>query len=248
MILEYGTVRQNMHMAWSVRSVEVQDEVRQAFGWSQDDDLLSAEGLRNVLHNHAIWSAAARNQTLHSLQAVLRMAQKVVIIGAAVGAEEVLQHSIKGTVFIAADGAVGALSSYDSLACVVSDFDGSSYLERAAAAGQTIVAHAHGDNQKRWEEATSRWGEFSTPPDLILSHQVNKVVEGMENFGGFTDGDRALCFALSLGVTPENIALIGFKTGVVGRWSGSTISELKLKKLEWMEQIVTELGFGRWIQ
>lgn len=234
-------------MAPSNRSVEVQDEVRQAFGWSHDDDLTSAVGMRNMLEGHPLWNLKARVQTLISLRAVLCQAQKVIIVGAAVRSEELLKYSMEGNVFIAADGAVGALSSYDSLACVVSDFDGSSYLEHAAASGQIIVAHAHGDNQQRWEEAIGAWEGGANPPQFILSHQVNEVIEGMENFGGFTDGDRALCLALAMDVEPGNIVLIGFKTGVVGRWSGSTISELKLKKLEWMKQIVAELGFGQWI-
>ena len=61
----------------------------------------------------------------------------------------------------------------------------------------------------------------------------------MMNFGGFTDGDRALCFAIWAGVKVENIELLGFSTKKIGHWSGMTNREKKLKKLVWMEKIVS---------
>jgi uncharacterized Rossmann fold enzyme len=63
-------------------------------------------------------------------------------------------------------------------------------------------------------------------------------IDGMYNFGGFTDGDRAVCFIHSLGVPKERILLIGTRTDIVGRWSGITNNELKLSKLRWMEKVL----------
>ena len=65
---------------------------------------------------------------------------------------------------------------------------------------------------------------------------------GAHNFGGFTDGDRAVCFALAMGVKKENIALVGFSLNAVGRWSATTVPEQKLKKLGWMYRILEMLG------
>ena len=51
----------------------------------------------------------------------------------------------------------------------------------------------------------------------------------MFNPGGFTDGDRALCFIQALGRSLENVECIGFRTDVVGSWSGTTNPERKRK-------------------
>jgi len=248
MLLEGEVPPQNMHDAPSLRSVEVQDDVRRAFGWSEDEDLSSARAMQKALEYHVLWNPVARLTVLHELRETLVQAKRVVIIGAAVTKKEIDTSRGDGVVYIAADGAVGAMDSYQKLACIVSDFDGANYLEKAAQSGQVIVAHAHGDNQQRWHEAIQSWSSAPTPPQLILSHQVNPVIDGMHNFGGFTDGDRALCLALSLGVRRENINLIGFSIKNVGVWSGTTVAEQKMKKLQWMNDIVAELGFGQWVQ
>ena len=72
------------------------------------------------------------------------------------------------------------------------------------------------DNQKKWMDIIKAWSGFSNPPKLVLSHQTNEVISGMMNFGGFTDGDRALCFAIWAGVKVENIELLGFSTKKIG--------------------------------
>ena len=64
----------------------------------------------------------------------------------------------------------------------------------------------------------------------------------MHNPGGFTDGDRAACIAISLGIQVERITMLGTNTKKVGRWSGTTEKEKKLVKLKWMETILQELG------
>ena len=61
--------------------------------------------------------------------------------------------------------------------------------------------------------------------------------------GGFTDGDRALAVARGCGIGPEAILSIGFRTDVVGRWSGITDPERKLVKLKWMAESMTRMGF-----
>ena len=48
-------------------------------------------------------------------------------------------------------------------------------------------------------------GSIRTPPHLTLTHQANVELEGMHNPGGFTDGDRALCFIHALGVRSKRL-------------------------------------------
>ena len=237
-------IAQCMHMAPIPSVLSVQSEVREAFGWSEEDDVESAVLLQQSLANHSLWAPAMRELTLTRLRNELVNAERVVLLGAAVEPSELQRFDGTQAVFVAADGAVGVLETFNRLACVVSDFDGAEHLDRAAEAGQIIVAHAHGDNTNRWNGILQRWQEHSTPPSLVLSHQVTKELTGVYNFGGFTDGDRALCFVLSMGVILENIELIGFSTQKIGAWSATTTPPIKMQKLEWMRRIVTELGFG----
>jgi uncharacterized Rossmann fold enzyme len=64
----------------------------------------------------------------------------------------------------------------------------------------------------------------------------------LDNYGGFTDGDRAVCLAIGLGVKLDSIKLVGFSTGQIGQWSGSTNINQKMMKLEWMYKIIEMIG------
>jgi uncharacterized Rossmann fold enzyme len=64
----------------------------------------------------------------------------------------------------------------------------------------------------------------------------------MYNPGGFTDGDRALCFIESLGRSLEDTECLGFRTDAVGPWSGVTNRKRKMEKLEWMRESMRRLG------
>ena len=241
-------IPQSMHAAPTPNALSIQDEVRQAFGWSVEEDVESALQLHLLLQHHQLWSLLHRENALQRVRKQLLDAQRVIIIGAGVEENELTRFNQPGDVFVAADGAVGALPEYSQLACIVSDLDGGDYLDAAAKQGQTIVVHAHGDNMQQWEKTLASWEQFTPFPQIILSHQVNQAIPGMYNFGGFTDGDRALCFTLSMGVDSENVELIGFSLDRVGQWSGITVAETKLKKLKWMDRIVSELGFGHFIK
>jgi uncharacterized Rossmann fold enzyme len=70
----------------------------------------------------------------------------------------------------------------------------------------------------------------------------------MENFGGFTDGDRAVCLVLALGVHRHNISLVGFSTTSIGEWSGQTNPVRKLEKLEWMVKILQMLELSEQVE
>ena len=246
MIDEGGAKANNMHEAFQQTLVDVQDEVRAAFGWSVSSDRLSAEAMIDCVRKHSggapHWSIEARNETLGHLKAQLLDAREVVVLGAAATAAEVKGIEEEDVMIIAADGSVGALPGLSNLACVVSDFDGGEHLDAAAKRGAVMLVHAHGDNMSRWQSSLDAWSRLVVPPRLVLSHQTPEPVEGAYNFGGFTDGDRAVCFALAIGVKRENIRLLGFSLREVGPWSATTVHELKLQKLEWMNRILTSVG------
>jgi uncharacterized Rossmann fold enzyme len=232
--------------------IALQDEVRAHFGWSLQADIDSAESMKlsfseNEPFGLSKWNSDGRNQTLGDLQLKLLKATAVIFVGAAVESQQLEEMVGDGVVFIAADGAVGALPAQANLACIVSDFDGTPHLELAAKSGATIIAHAHGDNMEAWNECVGAWSQFSNPPALVLSHQTPHYFEGMHNWGGFTDGDRALCMAHSLGVDFADVYLVGYTLSRVGQWSGRTQESRKLAKLQWMATVVQMLGLEQQI-
>ena len=231
-----------MHEAVDQRLVDIQDEVRDAFEWGLEQDRAAAESLvkrtGKLISTVPSWSQQGRRASLDALRTKLFDAKRVTVLGAAATEEEAGRVAQQEGVIIAADGSVGALKVRNRLACVVSDFDGGIHLHGAAKEGVPIVAHSHGDNVQRFSLALSEWSKFETPPPLILSHQTPTPCQGAHNFGGFTDGDRAVCFALAMGVSPMNIDLVGFSLNTVGMWSATTVPEQKLKKLAWMYRIL----------
>ena len=235
------------------RLIGFQDEVRSAFEWNYSDDLDSAKSMESVFSQASpygveSWSEKSRNHCLRKICEELQSCEKVVIIGAAVEKKEIAKLDLENTAVIAADGSVGAMIDYEFLTCVISDLDGGQHIDLAAAKSQRFVLHAHGDNLTRWQNIVGNWSRFKTPPEIILSHQTNENMNGMHNFGGFTDGDRAVCFALWAGVNVKQIELIGFSTKKVGAWSGTTNQDRKMKKLSWMKKILTFLNLEKSIR
>lgn len=232
--------------------IAIQDAVRNHFGWDLQADSDSAHSMRSSFAGERPfgiiqWNNDNRNKALGALQIKLLKASAVVFVGAAVEVDELQEMVGEGVVFIAADGAVGALPPDADLACIVSDFDGTPHLEAAAKTGATIIAHAHGDNLERWNECVEQWSQYPTPPSLILSHQTPDYLQGMHNWGGFTDGDRALCMAHSLAVNFEDVYLVGYTLSRLGQWSGKTEKNRKMAKLQWMATVLQMLGLEQQI-
>ena len=227
--------------------VEIQSKVRDYFGWDYQDDFLSATSISQTFSSSAPfkivnWSVKNRQANLDALKEKLLAASKVVIVGASVKEIDFVNFDFENSIVIAADGSVGGVVGLVNIACVVTDFHGNPHLDKVAKEGVTFVAHAHGDNRNRWRESLDKWSCLETPPDLILTHQVTESIDGMHNFGGFTDGDRAVCLAINLGVPIKKISLLGFSTTEIGEWSGQTNPERKMEKLDWMLKILQIIG------
>ncbi len=227
--------------------IELQTSVREFFGWDYQSDLSSANLLTKSLNYAApfgvdIWSPINRQRTLDRLKQKLHAAPKVVIVGASVSDEDFSDFDFDNSVVIAADGSIGGVDGLADIACVVTDFDGNPHLDKAAKSDAIFIAHAHGDNVSKWQDCLNKWSALDHPPELILTHQVTESIDGIHNFGGFTDGDRAVCLAISLGVAKEDISLIGFSTTKIGKWSGQTNPARKLEKLAWMLRALQIIG------
>ena len=107
-------------------------------------------------------------------------------------------------VIFAADAAADRLFAKGIRPDIVStDLDGceDSFLEMNRA-GTIMVVHAHGDNMPLLKSWIPR---FEGP--LVLTTQ-SRPIERVYNFGGFTDGDRAVFAAEELGAS--EITLAGF--------------------------------------
>ena len=227
--------------------IDVQNTVREFFGWSYQSDLASANLLAESLNDESqynvdMWLPNNRAVVLDTLKQKLLAAPKVVVVGAAVDELDFVDFNFENNVLIAADGSIGGIPKSANIACVVTDFDGNPYLDDAAKSGLVFIAHAHGDNIDNWQNCLSEWQALERPPELILTHQITESIDGMHNFGGFTDGDRAVCLAIGLGVPKDNISLIGFSTTKIGKWSGQTNPIRKLEKLAWMSRILQIIG------
>lgn len=91
--------------------------------------------------------------------------------------------------------------------------------------GCILVIHAHGDNMQRIREVIPKLKHFVA---TTQSRPFNRVY----NFGGFTDGDRAVLIAKRFGA--RKITLYGFD---FERAEGK-----KLKKLKWAKRILEMEG------
>ena len=191
----------------------IQDEIRSSFGWSLQSD-----------YDSALQLCANYNKNSPKIT----LPEKVTVVGAAAPPDYVPLGPT-----IVADGAIGALVDYSKVILIVTDGDGTPYLEKGLNKGIPICLHAHGDNIDSWKKILEI---IDDDQEVILTHQTPYDIEGMYNPGGFTDGDRAVCIALALGAT--EIELVGFSIGEVGAWSAITDEKRKLMKLKWMNRVL----------
>jgi len=226
--------------------INIQDQFRTDFDWDCSDDLRSALRLQQACGSHASFISTSE------LAARTTQASSIRILGAAVEVDEVLSDIEDDCLLVAADGAVGVLrelpdsareESWQRLLCVVSDADGD-FPDLLEAAHRSIpfVLHAHGDNEVQWRALLDSFGHSGATPPLLLTHQTPERIDGMHNPGGFTDGGRAVCLLLSLGVSSSSIELVGFRDDIIGRWTGSTNPTRKMRKLAWMGRILRLAG------
>jgi 2-amino-4-hydroxy-6-hydroxymethyldihydropteridine diphosphokinase len=120
---------------------------------------------------------------------------------------------------------------------VVTDLDGDVATDLDAnRRGAVIVVHAHGDNIPALRR-------FVPSIEGVMVPTTQSAPFGIvRDFGGFTDGDRAVAVASHFGV--RNIRLIGFDLRHP-RPKNGTSPEIKAKKLGWAERIIGQLELGK---
>lgn len=133
--------------------------------------------------------------------------------------------------FIASGSAVSKLLRMKIIPdIIVTDLDGDIVPQIQASEDGTIsLLHAHGDNHTAILMYASR---FKGPVILTTQSKPDTIVL---NFGGFTDGDRAVCLAKHYGA--KKILLEGFDFDNPGQKINCD-PEKKLKKLKWAKKII----------
>jgi uncharacterized Rossmann fold enzyme len=147
--------------------------------------------------------------------------------------EHLKRYEFPGTL-ISADGATTALVKKGLMPdLIVTDLDGR--MEDQVAMnkkGAIVLPHAHGDNMP----ALRKWVPKITGP-ILPTCQVAPPPP-LVNFGGFTDGDRAVFLADHF--KAKNIYLVGFD--FEGKDSAfKTMDKVKLKKLDWAHVLIAML-------
>jgi len=137
---------------------------------------------------------------------------------------------IRGTVIVA-DGAANRLYAEGICpAVIVTDLDGATeaFVEMNRA-GTLIVVHAHGDNMDRLRF----WVPLFTGP-LVGTTQARPFGR-IRNYGGFSDGDRAVFLALALDAV--EVALVGFYL------DDPAVDPVKRRKLLWARTLLGLAGY-----
>ena len=140
---------------------------------------------------------------------------------------------IEGTLVAAGSAVVRLLRRGILPDVVVTDLDGDmpSQLE-ASRRGAVTFVHAHGDNT----DAIREWAwRFEGPMVLTTQSRPESTVF---DFGGFTDGDRAVCIAQEMG--SRMIRLMGFDFDNPRIKDGKDPT-VKLRKLQWARDILSGL-------
>lgn len=202
--------------------------LRTKFGYSIVEDQNAARFLSELLDKRSLDLKVLMN---------LISNKNVLVAGAGPSLEDSLQKvDSKQFIMIAADGASQALiENRIRPDIVVTDLDGShEHLLQADKMGSIMVVHAHGDNVNLLRNLVPKM------KNCIGTTQV-KPLHNVHNFGGFTDGDRAVFLANEF--KAKNIVLIGMDFGdKIGRYSKGKVNErLKVAKmavgkelLEWL--------------
>ena len=215
-------------------------EILKDFGFSRDDDEKSAKLLDEILSTEGCL-------TLDELSEIVGFSDKFIVFGAGPSLNDHISllkqdYDLKDYVLVAADGATTALVEQRvSPDIIATDLDGNlDDILLANLRGANIVIHAHGDNMDKIASLSSFFNN-------VLGTTQAQPVGNLYNFGGFTDGDRALFLAVALGAS--EITLAGMDFGeIVTKYSRPNLEtdiakadEFKRKKLAYAEK------FTQWI-
>ncbi|MGA2698229.1 MAG: 6-hydroxymethylpterin diphosphokinase MptE-like protein [Methanoregula sp.] len=194
-------------------------EILDYFGFSREDDEKAA----------LLLATLTDRDDLPTLSWLVRD-RSVVVCGNAPCLRKELRCIPPGSVVVAADAAADVLYSHGIRPdAVFTDLDGATdLLLEMNAKGTIVVVHAHGDNMP----LLRHWTKKFTGP-LVATTQSTPLPH-VHNFGGFSDGDRAVFAADALGA--KTITLIGFDL------DDKNVDPVKRGKLMWAKKLLALIG------
>jgi len=190
------------------------EQILKDFGFSREKDEAVAAELDKIL--------GGRRVTDSSLRKILR-GQEVTVAGN--GPNLVAEVGEARGILLTADEATSVALEKGLLpAMLVTDLDGNVADQvKANAEGTIAVVHGHGDNGPAMRQWAPRFS------GATVATTQSRPLGGLRNFGGFTDGDRAVFLADHFGAS--RIHLIGFD------FENPSAKDLdprtKLRKLDW---------------
>ena len=205
-------------------------EIRKEFNYSEKKDIESAVILNSIIKNSNI------NEKIINL-----IKDKTVFVigsGPSLSTAIPILKNFKKTIKIAADSSVKLLVDNGIIPdIVITDLDGDESILKKIGKKSIFIVHAHGDNVEKLEFAK----KFTKCIGTTQSNPFEKI----QNFGGFTDGDRGVFLANHFDA--KKIILFGMDFGEkIGRHSNTKKSERKIKLmklhkgkllLEWLSTI-----------
>ena len=215
-------------------------EILETLGFLRDDDEKTAELLDKILDEKGCLTI----EQFFDEMKEKKDTSKFIVVGAGPSIKKHIKYvkenyDLNDYLIVSADGATTAMLEDDLVPDIVAtDLDGKMEdLLAANSLGSYFVIHAHGNN----EELIDNW---TTKFDKILGTTQSVPIGHLYNFGGFTDGDRAMFFAIALGC--EEMVLAGMDFGTtVTKYSRPNIEgatgpadEIKTKKLIFAERLL----------
>jgi len=129
-------------------------------------------------------------------------------------------------VFAASTAADRCLDTGIAVDCMVTDLDKNpDTARRLTHEGTPVAVHAHGDNPDLVREVVPTLDTAN-----VLATTQAASIDSVENFGGFTDGDRAAFLADRCGA--NRLKFVGWD------FDDDTVDSMKHRKLEWAETLL----------
>ncbi len=215
-----------MISGWKKRYSDIIKE----FNYSEKKDKESAVILNSIIKKSNI------NEKIISL--VKNKTVFVIGSGPSLSTAIPILKNFKKIIKIAADSSVKPLVENGIIPdIVITDLDGDEDTLKKIGRKSIFIVHAHGDNIEKLEFVK----KFKKCIGTTQSNPFNKI----QNFGGFTDGDRGVFLANHFGA--KKIILFGMDFGEkIGKYSNTKKSERKIKLmklqkgeslLEWLSTI-----------
>lgn len=208
------------------------EQILKDFEFKKEDDERSAAYLSEVIESRKNELDAVDEKDLERL-----LKDKIVyVFGEGPTLEnDVANFDFNGTL-IAADGATTALLKGNIVPdIIVSDLDGNIEDQiTAVEKGAVILIHAHGDNYKQLNKWVTKF------QGKVMGTTQSEPSGRLYNFGGFTDGDRAIFLADHFKASAIN--LVAFDFLEVGDFKNEEAEKLKLRKLTWANLLIGVLN------